>query len=229
MDNGCTVIVTLTKKENRQLGVRPSDEQLHVLPHYVLDSRTAKQGPGLDILTNYTPPSRVRKVSGMTGKSTRVTRSSTSGRQKNLVNTPAAADKENIVDIKGYFEDDSVGGLAVALTHGSVMLECAKKELHATTALAHPSRKNPTRIGLVFYQPKNVTYPNHGFQEWERKMKKKKEEQSRVAAGRAPAPRETRASRKEVQAQKRHPQNVDLQQGGDALVSGMEMIMRDHP
>ena len=101
MDQGCTVIVTLTKKENRQLGVRPSDNQLHVLPQYVLDKRTAKQGPGLDILTKYTPLSRVRKVSGMSGMSTRVTRSSTSGRQKNLVNTLAAADKENIVDIKG--------------------------------------------------------------------------------------------------------------------------------
>ena len=60
MDNGCTVIVTLTKKENRQLGVRPSDEQLHVLPLYVLEK--AKEGPGVDILTNYTPPSRVRKA-----------------------------------------------------------------------------------------------------------------------------------------------------------------------
>ena len=199
MNAGCTVIVTLTKKENRPLGVRPSDEQLHVLPLYVLDKQKAKQGPGLDILTNYTPPSRVRKVplkkcakkampstkeqlrqqgflqfdgagdQAMAGMSTRVTRSSTSPRQKNLINTLAATDKENIVDIDGYFNDDSVGGLAVALTHGSMMLECAKLEWHATTALKEPNRFNPTRIGLVFYQHRRLTFANHGKQEWERR------------------------------------------------------------
>ena len=202
MNAGCTVIVTLTKKENRPLGARPSDEQLHVLPLYVLDKGKAKQGPGLDVLTEYAPPSRVRKVPlkkcakknmpstkeqlkrqgflqldgagdrAAAGSSTRVTRSSTSptaAPQKKLIHAMAATDKENIVDIGGYFKDDSVGGLAVALTHGSVMLECAKLELHATTALKEPDRFNPTRIGLVFYQHRRLTYANHGKQEWDRR------------------------------------------------------------
>ena len=40
-----------------------------------------------------------------------------------------------------------VGGLAVSLPHGSVAFECARHELHATTAVNNPNRLAPRRIG----------------------------------------------------------------------------------
>ena len=64
--------------------------------------------------------------------------------------------------VGGGKEGRDMGGMAFALPHGSLLLEVAKHEVHATTALRHPDRRQPTRIGMVFYTQAGLHIPDHG-------------------------------------------------------------------
>lgn len=92
----------------------------------------------------------------------------------NLKNSETLGEVTEINENLECFQDKQMGGVAIALNHGSVVIECAKLEMHSTTALKKPNRLNPARISLIFYQHRNLNRSTHGTQEWAEKMRLKK-------------------------------------------------------
>jgi len=150
MIGGCTAIVTLRNPNEAD------DEQFHCLPLYrpaasdaqLAEAVASNQCGGLEIRRPRTSGTAIRELW------------STDANAK--CNAELESDPSPQAPERSDPFYSEMGGVAFSLPQGSLLLEVAKHERHATTALKKPNRFAPSRIGLVFYQHINLNLPNHG-------------------------------------------------------------------
>ncbi|XP_046863768.1 DNA N6-methyl adenine demethylase-like isoform X3 [Xenia sp. Carnegie-2017] len=93
------------------------------------------------------------------------------GTLKDSINANNCLTSSPEIDLKWI--DDSMGGVGLSLSHGSLLFECAKQEVHATTRVKEPNRISPTRISVVFYQHRLMNFKNHGYDDYRKLMEEK--------------------------------------------------------